>query len=247
MSLLNTISRKISTFTNLVENPQLFSLRKYGIGVSEYCFLNKPWFKDFNFATILDIGSNQGQFALMINAVFPEAQIYGFEPIPDCYQKLISNTTRIQKFKAFNLGLGYEQGEIEFQSNDFSGASSFLRMSNLHKDTFPYTKQTQIIKVQVERLDQVANKLMIEFPLLIKVDVQGYEIQVLKGGIETFQKAQAIIIETSHEHLYENQPLFDDIYCQLKSWGFNYKGSIDQMCSPTTGAVLQSDSIFVKD
>lgn len=48
------------------------------------------------------------------------------------------------------------------------------------------------------------------------------------------------------ETLYQGQPLFDDIYRKLVSWGFVYSGALDQLCSPQDGRPLQEDSIFVR-
>jgi FkbM family methyltransferase len=247
MSLLRSLSRKINTLTLLLENPKLIPLRRYGVGPSEYCFLNQSWFKDFNFSTIIDIGSNQGQFALMLNAIFPDSQLYCFEPIPDCFEKLLKNTSKVKNLKAFNIGLGDRNEVLDFNLNDFSASSSFLEMSNLHTDNFPFTKNSQVISVPVERLDSFVQNLDIKSPLLIKVDVQGFEQQVILGGLETFTKAQFLIIETSFSPLYEKQSLFDDIYAQLHSLGFRYHGSLHQMISEKDGIILQADSLFVKD
>ena len=53
-------------------------------------------------------------------------------------------------------------------------------------------------------------------------------------------------VETSFVELYEQQPLFDDIYMLLKSWGFAYQGSFDQLRDPRTGKTVQEDSVFVR-
>ena len=100
--------------------------------------------------------------------------------------------------------------------------------------------------VRLERLDDVADKLVLRAPLLIKVDVQGYEDKVIAGGERTFQRADLAIVESSFEVLYEEQPLFDDIYQQLVRLGFVYRGAIDQMMSTKDGRPLQADSIFVR-
>jgi FkbM family methyltransferase len=246
MSLLRSLSKKINTFTLLLENPKLIFLRKYGVGASEYCFLNQSWFIDFNFSTIIDIGSNLGQFALMLNAIFPNAYLYCFEPIPDCFEKLLKNTSKVKNLKAFNIGLGDKNEILDFNFNDFSASSSFLEMSNLHTYNFPFTKNSQTISVPVERLDSFVQNLDLKPPLLIKVDVQGFEQQVILGGIETFKKAKFLIIETSFSPLYEKQSLFDDIYAQLHALGFRYHGSLHQMISEKDGVILQADSLFVK-
>ena len=81
--------------------------------------------------------------------------------------------------------------------------------------------------------------------MLVKIDVQGFEDRVLRGGERTIREAKAIIIETSFVPLYEGQPLFSDIRRQLTGWGFVYAGSVGQIRSRTTGEVLQEDSLFL--
>ena len=120
-------------------------------------------------------------------------------------------------------------------------------MTNLHKTEFPKTSNSKPISITVERLDTIADKLTIIDSLLIKVDVQGYEDKVLRGGEKTIKRAKVIILETSFEELYKSQPLFNDIYKQLVNWGFTYAGSLEDLRSRKSGRILQEDSIFVKE
>ncbi len=76
--------------------------------------------------------------------------------------------------------------------------------------------------------------------------MQGYEKHVIKGGPETLSRTQALIVETSFETLYENQPLFGEIYDTLRELGFSYAGSIEQLYCPHTGRIIQQDALFVK-
>jgi hypothetical protein len=81
---------------------------------------------------------------------------------------------------------------------------------------------------------------------LIKIDVQGYEMQVLKGGERVIQSADVIIIETTFVPLYKDQPLFADIYNYFTSRGFRYAGNIEQLLAPINNQILQADAIFIK-
>jgi hypothetical protein len=98
----------------------------------------------------------------------------------------------------------------------------------------------------MERLDALAPALALSPPLLIKIDVQGYEDRVLRGGEETVKRAQVLIVETSFQRLYEEQALFEDVFRLLSGWGFRYAGALDQLLNPRSGEALQQDSIFVK-
>lgn len=204
------------------------------------------WLTEFRLATVFDIGANTGQFAQYIRLLLPDTQIYSFEPLPDCFEELQINMAKADNFKAFNLALGDRTGDQIFERNEFSPSSSFLKMADLHRDTFPHTRSSSSVIVTSRRLDDLLPDIAISQPMLVKIDVQGYEDRVLRGGEVIIRQASLIIIETSFETLYEGQPLFDDIYRRLISWGFVYNGAIDQLCSPEDGRPLQEDSIFVK-
>jgi hypothetical protein len=83
-------------------------------------------------------------------------------------------------------------------------------------------------------------------PLLLKLDVQGFEDKVIAGGENVVARAKIIIIEVSFQPLYEGGLLFDDIYRILKERGFAYHGNFDQLLSPKDGRALQADAIFCR-
>ncbi|MFM7369285.1 MAG: FkbM family methyltransferase, partial [Sphaerospermopsis kisseleviana] len=80
--------------------------------------------------------------------------------------------------------------------------------------------------------------------ILIKLDVQGYELSVIKGGEKTFKSAKLVIIEVSFYEFYEKQPLFDDIYKYLCNLGFVYRGNLEQFRSRSGDKILFADAIF---
>lgn len=206
---------------------------------------DKLWIRDFGIKTVIDIGANTGQFASEIRTVLPNAMIYSFEPLVECFDELKRNMGSSDNFAAFNFALGDEGGETAFEHNEFSPSSSILPMAEVHRAAFPYTRISHTIPVQMRRLDDLASELVIERALLVKIDVQGYEDHVLRGGERVIRNASMIFIETSFEVLYEGQQLFDEIYQMLSSWGFNYKGALHQLNAPQNGRPLQEDSIFL--
>lgn len=205
------------------------------------------WLKRHNVQTIFDVGANTGQFARMIHKVLPEASIYSFEPLKDCYEGLLRNMRGIPDFRAFNLALGDEDGESEIHRNEFSPSSSILAMGDLHKQAFPYTQREKREPIQIRRLDGIAQELPCPTNILVKLDVQGYEDKVIQGSMELISKTRILIVEVSFRSLYQRQPLFDSIYTLLKLAGFSYAGNLDQVTDPRDGSILQADAIFIKD
>lgn len=95
------------------------------------------WLKSIGVKTVLDIGANTGQFATSIHQIFPDAMLYSFEPLLNCYEELVTNFKNVSRFQAFNLALGDMSGEVEIYHNNFSPSSSILNMKDLHKESFP--------------------------------------------------------------------------------------------------------------
>jgi FkbM family methyltransferase len=246
MTLRRRLAYYLRVTARYLEDPAQLRMRRPYFIPPMYSALSQPWLKAFGFVTVLDIGANVGDFAYTIRPLLPAAQIYSFEPLPDCYQRMLEHLPDKAKFQAFNVGLGDQTGELEFQRSDHSPSSSFLKMAAAHKSAFPSTAGSQTLKVRVERLDDIAAQLTITAPLLIKIDVQGYEAHVLRGGENTIRRASALIVETSFATLYEGQPLFSDVYDILTRWGFTYLGPLDQFCDPHDNRPLQQDSLFVK-
>ena len=205
-----------------------------------------PWLKDLKFKTILDIGANEGQFADKMHALFPETLIYSFEPIPEAFDQLEMNFKDIKQITGFNIALGDAAGEITFNKNESMASSSFLEMTDMHTESFDFAVKTSPITVKVDTLDHVMNQEKMDFPMLIKIDVQGFEEKVIKGGMDTIKKAEMVICEVSFTELYKGQLLFDDTYQIFKNMGFSYAGSIEQLRSPDTNRILQADAIFIK-
>ena len=208
--------------------------------------LKSDWFTSLKIDTVLDIGANVGQFSQTISLIIPDAKIYAFEPIPNCFESLKESFISNSNVVAFNLGLGDESGKILFEENNISVCSSFLKMADSHKEAFAFTNISKSIDVEIVRLDDVVEKIDIGNALLVKIDVQGYEDKVIKGGYQTIKMAKIIIIETSFVPLYEKQPLFHDIYVQLIDMEFSFFGFLDDMSDPKTGKILQGDAIFMK-
>jgi FkbM family methyltransferase len=205
------------------------------------------WLKSLDLKTVLDIGANDGGFAHHIRAILPDVKIYSFEPLKDCFEKLRDSFVEDSKFFPVNLALGDKSEISTIYRSSFSPSSSLLPMADLHKQAFPYTSEQYEERIQVVRLDEAVSQLDIDYPLLVKIDVQGFEAQVIAGGINTLSRARMIIIEMSIEKLYEGQELFDSVYRRLHELGFHYYGNYDQLCHPEDGRVLQIDAIFMKN
>jgi FkbM family methyltransferase len=204
------------------------------------------WLQQIPIATIIDVGSNIGQFAARSRLLYPNSQIYAFEPLADCFAQLTHRFSGDKKFAGFRVALGAAEGTSTFHRNDYSPSSSLLEMEKLHEQTFTYTRAHSQVSVPVRRLDAVLPELDLKPDILLKLDVQGFEDRVLDGAQELLRQTRVVISEVSFEALYKDQAQFEDIYRRLTAAGFRYHGNWEQLFSPVDGRVLQADAIFLR-
>lgn len=127
----------------------------------------------------------------------------------------------------------------------FTPCSSLLPGTGLLGEDYPDAAVVDEVEIQVARLDDILCSERLEPGVLVKLDVQGYEIPVLEGARETLAKTAIVAIEVClFRRLYEGQPLFDDIYRVLFEMGFSYRGNAEQMARKSDGRIVEADAIF---
>lgn len=156
---------------------------------------------------VIDIGANVGQFALDLRRAGYRGEIVSFEPVTKAFEALRKNARGKKGWKVFNLAIGSQVGEELIQiSNNDSLSSSFRNMSSLHLQNFPNSYFNGEEIVSVSTLDYQLNILKISpAKCLLKVDVQGFEREVLLGGVNSIPKIPFCIIEGSLNPLYEGE------------------------------------------
>lgn len=196
--------------------------------------------------TVLDIGANKGQFALEAIKLFPEARVYSFEPLAHVYQELECRSRSFPQWSTHQVALGASDGSAQMYSNAFSPASSLLPLTSVAKDAFPHTREASSATVSVRTLDSWTATVKPDAPILIKLDVQGYEDRVVAGGPETFKRATALFMEVSFQPIYDGQLLFDDIHELVRGLGFRCAGIEGETHDPTTGRLLYGDALYIR-
>lgn len=204
------------------------------------------WLKEWRIRTILDIGANVGQFASQIHRLIPDAMLYSFEPLEECYDQLLDTMKSVPRFRAYNVALGDKNDRERIYRNDFTPSSSLLPMDERLRRSFPFAARTTPCDIRINRLDDLARELDLTPSVLIKIDVQGMEDKVILGGDTVFSLASVLIVETTFETLYKGQALFDRIYDLLRDRGFRFVGSEHNIRDPKSGRILQCDAVFIR-
>ncbi|WP_426094218.1 FkbM family methyltransferase [Flavobacterium sp. DSR2-3-3] len=177
--------------------------------------------------TIIDVGANSGQFTKVATHLYPHAQIHTFEPLPDLYSIIEKKFSSNPNINTYNIALGNEDGTILFNKNKFGHTSSILE---INEENIHFTRKDNVleqIRVQIKKLDSIALFTDKTHLSLLKLDVQGYELEVLKGADQTLKAIDYIIIEANLEELYSSQPSFTVMNNYLQMKGFELMGMLD--------------------
>jgi FkbM family methyltransferase len=200
---------------------------------------------DSSIKTIIDVGANVGQYAYATFTFYPDAIIHSFEPVPETFAQLKLNTHKIEKIKVYSCALGDSEGTIDFFQNEHSHASSALEVSIEQKEALPETKNYKKIQVPVHKLDDFDFGVSLEKPILLKMDVQGFEMQVLQGGNNFLKSVEYILLEMSFVQMYKNEPLFDEMHQYIKEKGFVLVGPVGSLPSGNQ-QIMQMDMLYRK-
>ena len=190
----------------------------YGRPALEF-FFDKA--KDIKDPVIFDVGANIGAFS-MISKFLDKSKIYAFEPQPNIYDILKSNMiiNELDRVFCHNIALSNVTGETKMSvptRKDFSGLGTLslnpLRFSN--KD---------VIDIKCDTLDNFCNCNHIEKIDLMKIDTEGYEYNILLGGMETIKKFKPkILMEFAPENIKQCGIVPSQIISLLKTIGYKYE------------------------
>jgi len=193
--------------------------------------------------TVLDVGANRGQFTLLAREMYPSANIIAFEAQP----KLREALARLAGFDAHldvhNVALGSSSGTSTLHISGKDDSSSLLAIGPRQAAEFPGTAAVTEVTVELARLDDVLSHSQLRAPTLLKLDVQGFELEVLRGSEGLLPWVEWILVECSFVELYTGQPLVGDIVQWMSTHGYRLV-RVGEPWSGRNGQPLQADFLF---
>lgn len=195
--------------------------------------------------TLIDVGANIGQFSLLTRALHPRANIHAFEPLPamaDRYADLFADDERV---KLHRIAAGEGEGTAEIHVSGRPDSSSLLPISNLQNKIFPGTAEVSLLSIPVRAIDLVMQDADLHGPILVKLDVQGFELAALKGMTGLLGRVAHIYVEVSFMELYVGQPLAHEIIDWLAGQGFHIAG-VHNISLTDDGVSVQADVLFLR-
>jgi FkbM family methyltransferase len=197
---------------------------------------------------VIDIGANRGQFGQEIRRAGYEGRIVSVEPLAAPYRRLARLAARDPRWTVIHSAVGPHAGAATIHVAANGGASSsFLSMLDLHVRSAPEAQFVADEVVDVATLDElVIEQIRDTSEIFTKMDVQGYELQVIAGAEATLGRSALVQLEMSLLPLYETAPTYREILDAMERRGFHLVGIEPGFASPT-GALLQADGLFVND
>lgn len=198
---------------------------------------------------IFDVGANTGRAARFFVKHFPHATIYSFEPFPESFDRLCADV-RLASIKAFNLALGSKNEEAILHSFKGSELNSLLAPDSrasmfLESDELNLEREAT---VQITTLDDFCEQHSIRKIDILKLDTQGYDLEVLRGGggLLASKRVRVIQVEVNFVPLYRGQPRVGEIIEYLSKDGYGLVGLYDIARTPA-GDIKWADAVFCQN
>jgi FkbM family methyltransferase len=204
---------------------------------------NIPYSADF--LTVVDVGANRGQFALVAMRRFPRATLWCFEPLPNARAKLQAILASRPNTNVLDLALAAHAGRDELHITRRDYCSSLRSVGTRQLEEFRGAAEIQSMPVRTARLDEVITRDRVTSPALLKIDVQGSELDVLKGSEDILGAFDSIVVECSFVELYVGQALAGDVIAFLATHGYDLHG-VHDVAYGIDGACLQADLLFCR-
>lgn len=167
-----------------------------------------------------------------------------FEPLPAARAKLRAVLAR-QNATVYDFALGAVRADMTLHVAGKDDSSSLLPIGQRQREAFPGTGEVGTIEVHVDVLEAYL-PLDVVRPCLLKIDVQGGELDVLRGAGESLSQVDEILVEASFVELYEGQPLTTELICYLRDRGFRL-ADVHGLVRGKGGNALQGDFLFCRD
>jgi FkbM family methyltransferase len=186
---------------------------------------------------IVDVGASDGTWTRECLEVFPASRYLLVDPLPANADALAALRARHPRVQVWQGALGSAPGSLELLEH--GDQSSFFS-----SDSFAAQSAR---RVEVRPLDSFLGSELMDPPDLIKADVQGYELEVLRGAKRCLEGAQLLLLEVSYRRIYRELPLAHEVIAFAAGAGFRIYDICTYSGRPSDGELTQSDILFARE
>ncbi|MBE9009320.1 FkbM family methyltransferase [Pseudanabaenaceae cyanobacterium LEGE 13415] len=244
----------ISTFVKrlIYRNPQislaiLNKVRQLGFDIVEGVNPELALLSNSGIDVILDIGANQGQYARRLRTLGYKGRIVSFEPTAEVFSQLQARSSADPLWTVVQLGLGNYDGTATIHVSESSVFSSLLPQAPLLNQTYPESTYVKTEDIQIHQLDTIFEQYCKpDDRAFLKIDVQGFEPQVLEGAINSLDQVLGVQLELSFVQHYEGEPLMREMQDWLQNQGFTLVLLKPLEHNLHDNQLLQADGLFFR-
>lgn len=198
----------------------------------------------------LDIGANDGRFGLSLREHGFRGRLLSFEPAPKPYSRLEKAAARDEQWETFCFALGERRQKAKVNVTRASGFSSILPLNSLARSLFPSgTEVLEQIEIETRRLDSLLPDLLQGTSaegVFMKVDTQGYDLNVLLGAGRFLDTMSVVEVELSTTPLYEGAPSSRDVTAYLQERGYTKIAAFPVTWDSQAVRVLEYNAFFAR-
>jgi FkbM family methyltransferase len=195
--------------------------------------------------TVVDIGANRGQFALVARQCQRQARVISFEPLPAAAAKFRAVFAGDDRVALHEVAIGPVPGNATLHVSRRDDSSSLLPITATQVALFPGTAEAATTMVRVAPLREFVSAEDIQPPAFLKLDVQGYELEALRGCEDLLDRFAYVYAECSFVELYAGQALEDEVIAWLRERGFRLRG-VHNTEYDLGGRAIQADFLFAR-
>jgi FkbM family methyltransferase len=196
---------------------------------------------------VLDVGANAGQFVDRLRKGGYAGRVISFEPQGQVFDALKKRVENAPEWECHRLALGDAASTLDMHVSAFSPSSSLLPIGKLHVDLMPQTAEVGVESVRVIRLDQWPEApRLADRRLFLKIDVQGYEMPVLRGMGALISQVDGALVELNFSPLFDGQSRYYEVMGALEAAGLRFLGLTGVQLHASSADFLWADAFFVR-
>jgi len=234
------------SIVNLLHRSRIAVIPEWRLGAFPFVQQMRAVISQREIGMVLDVGANVGTFSRIVrNEVGFKGQIISFEPVSSSFAVLRSRAEADRNWLVFQTALGSTTCKSTINVTAASEFASFLapKVGNVYPE-WNRVERREI--VSVSRLDDFlfANQITPKRAYL-KIDTQGFDLEVLKGASGAIASIEAIQIELSMRAIYDNTPNYTEVLSELSRMGFVVSGMFP--INLTDMMAIEMDCILVRE
>jgi len=197
---------------------------------------------------VIDVGANEGQFALSLRRINYKGDILSFEPTSKPYKKLVENSKNDSHWNVMKIALGEKKELRKINVFEASDLNSFYEASELGKSRF--NKRMKKIKtetIEIKTLDSILKKIDLKNKnIFLKIDTQGFDINVFRGAKKHMSKICALMSEIPIQKIYKTTQSYHDILKEYESHKFQISGIFPVSQNKKNHTAIEFDCVMLK-